>query len=319
MKTIMIVLALLCASTQAAAATSNVQIDFPSHVEIEKKSDLSAAMIKNLLGDVLTDVAGDIDGLANWENPYAGLIVSVLSTLNLAALTYLSVLIMYMWGIFTVNTAHDGKKLGGGEYNSLWVPVRHASAFALTVPVLKGLSLLQVAIIACISLSINFANAVWDESARILAETSQNIVSLTSNTLSEEAYAFLPTMFSAAVVQNLDELQRGAYWDKTPETSETIVKSSKYYVVEQRDNRITLYARSIQGTDKGMLGSVSYAYPAGDDEKSTLQRQIADARIAAAETLWEGMRGIAQRIYRIRRSACFNRQNNSGEHFRQKL
>ncbi|QAZ67461.1 DotA/TraY family protein [Solidesulfovibrio carbinolicus] len=292
MKTFFIVLALLlCASTQAAAA--DVQIDLPSHVEIEKKSDLSAAMLKNLLGDVLTNVAGDIEDLANWTNPYAGLIVSVLATLNLAALTCLSALILYMWGIFSVSTAHEGKKLGGGTYNSLWVPVRHASAFALTVPVLKGLSLLQVAIVACISLSINLANAVWDASAKILAETSQNIVSLTSNTLSEEAYAFLPTMFSAAVVQNLDELQRSSYWETTPETSETIIRASKYYVVEKKDNRISLYARSIQGTDKGMLGSVSYAYPAGDDEKSSLQRQIADARIAAAETLWEGMRGIA--------------------------
>ena len=293
MKKIVFVLALiLCASTSTWA---DVQIDLPKQIEIQKTTDVTATVMEALFGEAWVTIAGKPTANLGFANPFGELIVTVASVMNLAALTYLSLLIMYMWGIFAVSTAHEGKKLGGGTYNSLWVPVRHASAFALTVPVLKGLSLLQVAVLSCVSLSINFANVIWDASSKFIAENAQaNVIAVANGSLQEEALSLLPMMFQAAVFQELDKIQipdRESYYAMNSDDG-----SGNLYQTVKGKGVITLYTKSPKTAEKGLLGSVSYPYPTSSsdsDDRVKVQQELADARIAAAKQLWEGARGLA--------------------------
>lgn len=218
----------MAAGQPGVVADDGTFVDLPRGYQVEKKDDLSNAVLSRLFGaswDYIVGGQGDpisrimnelvdstFDGkFASAKTSYAGLIVSILGVLNAAAMAYVAVAIIYMWGIFAVTTAHEGNKLGGSIYNSLWVPVRHACAFSLTVPVLNGLSLMQVAIIACMGLSINFANAVWDASGKyILEHAHTGIINSSTPMFENEARNMIPTMFEAAVIQQIEVYEKNS-------------------------------------------------------------------------------------------------------------
>lgn len=203
---------------QAANSTKldEVDIDIPEGYSIDKRSDISAALLSRLFGSTWHDVIGDKSTMEDVNKEaegsavqtmntglglYSGLIVSILGILNLAAMAFVATSIIYMWAIFAVTTAHEGKQLGGSLYNSLWVPVRHACSFTLTVPVLNGLSIMQVAIMACVALSINFANRIWDASGAYIVEHAHvGILDAANPMLESEAYSMVPLMFQTSVL-----------------------------------------------------------------------------------------------------------------------
>lgn len=193
---------------QAAGQQAVVDLKLPEGVKITKESDITANMLSRMIGESFNFVTG----IKDTSDPnsksggglgyYSGLVVSVLALLNLGAMAFVATSIIYMWGIFAVTTAHEGKKLGGSQYNSLWVPVRHAMSFTLVVPVLNGLSLMQVAILACIGLSINFANVVWDGAGQYLIKYAHTgIIDSSTGATETEAWAAIPVMFTGAVIQ----------------------------------------------------------------------------------------------------------------------
>lgn len=218
---------LLCLSQPSLAQTGGEPaINLPENVEIQKDSDVTAAMFSRLLGASWTEIAGDKSNAESTGTSqthkklvldgygiYSGLIVNVLYILNLASMVFVAASIIYMWGIFAVTTAHEGKKLGGSMFNSLWVPVRHALSFSLVVPVLNGLSLLQVAIIACIALSINFANVVWDYSGKYIKEHAHTgLIDTASPMMETEAYKMIGPMFETSVLFEIEK-NRGKKFD----------------------------------------------------------------------------------------------------------
>lgn len=208
------------AQSQGYGSEDFPDIRIPDEVKIEKDSDVTAAMFSRLFGQSWHEIAGE---RSSFENTYSntgglgifsGLIVAILGVLNAAALVFVSVSVLYMWGIFAVTSAYEGKKLGGNIFHSLWFPVRHAFSFTLVVPVLNGLCLLQVAIIACLSLAINFANVVWDASGNYIIEHAHTGILDTSPAMLEnDVHRALPIMFTDAVFQEVEMASMGADWD----------------------------------------------------------------------------------------------------------
>ena len=338
MKKIIIIIAAvmllaLCANAQAAQVEQRVDINLPDGVAIEKDNDVTAAMFSRLFGESWKSITSNSGGKHSAEDAagglgmFSGLIVSVLGVLNLAAMTFVSAAIVYMWGIFAVTTAHEGGKLGGSMYNSLWVPVRHAFSFSLTVPVLNGLSMLQVGIIAMVSLSINFANVVWDTAGGYISEHAHvGIIDSAAPMLETEAYQMMPVMFEAAVMQELakaSEKRPGDAWAEddslglrdaaTPEaTKREIYKENYVLETNPTGGYMALYARPISGLRLEDLGAVyipiakwtvnmpvSYGdgYYAGEPEVIPPKKEDADisaavsqARLNAAVALWDDMR-----------------------------
>ena len=327
----------LCAPAVHAApagAEQTVDIDLPTDVKITKETDVTAAMFSRLFGSSWHEVAGSAgQGAAGGMGVFSGLIVSVLGTLNVAAMAFVSASIIYMWGIFAVTTAHEGSKLGGNVYNSLWVPVRHAFSFSLTVPVMNGLSLLQVAIIAMVSMSINFANTIWDTSgAYIVKYAHTGIIDTAAPMLETEAYQMMPVMFEAAAFQELAKAiegsepwaedlkeQNGATKFKIPEQTHTrkFEGPNGAYVVEYRplEGVVKISARPTKNLKIDDMGSINVPYPKSSyqtyssggnayepDLEHTLTSvadgnitlAISEARVEAVLELWEQMREQAK-------------------------
>jgi conjugal transfer/type IV secretion protein DotA/TraY len=289
------------AVAQSVAQTGS--IDLPAGVQIAKDTDLSAKLLRYLIGDtVFTAIAGSA-GSSPMVNPTGNLLISVLQFLNCAALCYVSVWIMYMWGVFAIATAHEGKKIGGGVYNSLWVPARHAFSFALAAPVLYGLSLLQVAALATICLSINCANSIWDFATNYLAQNvlnPSNVTSISGNSLAAEARRMLPTFFLSATLQNLDSAcgngtdAEAQLWSSPPQVDGKNTTADNYSITQTSNTNMTFAARAPQWAAQSVMASVSYSYASGDSQSAGWQKQVAQARIQAAKTLFAGAQQLAR-------------------------
>lgn len=204
MKKLVLCLSLLffCVGIGVAYAADDPVL--PTEFKLDKKDDLSALMVSSFFDDVWKDlVGGDVD---KESSKYARLILAIFSALNFAAVIYVGAMIFYIWGVAAATTAHEGEVIGGSRklFNSFWVPVRHASAFALTIPVFKGLSLMQIAIIACVGISINMANSLWHyAAANIIRNVDVRSADIFTRAMATDAYDVAPFLFRDFVSQRV--------------------------------------------------------------------------------------------------------------------
>jgi conjugal transfer/type IV secretion protein DotA/TraY len=301
--------AVLSVSAPVLAQSQPASINLPSGVSIEKGTDISANMLSYMLGSSVFQAIGGtaVSGGPTWVNPVGGLILNILQVLNLASLTFVSAWILYMWGIFAVATAHQGKELGGGMYNSLWVPARHALSFTLTVPVLQGLSLLQVAALACVCWSINFANVIWDSSAAYISQNVLNpksITTISTNSLAAEARRMLPMLFQSAVIQSLDATattdgSTSAYWSSpatipaSDNSNVTTTAPDAYTIMQTTPTGMTLALRAPAWAEPSAMGSVKFSYANTTGQSAAMIKQLASDRIKAVTDLTTGARALA--------------------------
>ena len=87
--------------------------------------------------------------------------LQIFSAFNLVALAVISALFLWVMALAVAGTAHEGVPFGK-RFSSLWMPLRFVGAMGALAPIFKGLSLFQVAILACIGFSINLGNFVWE-------------------------------------------------------------------------------------------------------------------------------------------------------------
>jgi len=305
------------AGQNTVSASGDPQISLPTGATMEKQSDLTAAMLFRLFGSPWTTITGNTgatvsNGIpANSADFFSGIILNIFGAMNLGAMFFVGIAIAYMWGMFAVTTAHEGQKLGGSLYNSLWVPVRHVFSFTLTIPMLNGLSLLQVALLAMVSLGINFANSIYDNAGAFIIQKEQtNTADIASSMLSTEAYQMLPLMFQSAVIQ---EAVKGSNngnitWstklpvgtsEATPYQKGYFASNQAYFLLDNKlDGTTTVYATPIDGI--GLDGTngviipnpgVRLSQPSGMQQNYlNTMNTIANSRIEAVQTLWDAVR-----------------------------
>ena len=130
--------------------------EIPANSEVLLKSDASKQFLDTLLGQGWDTWGSGLGGSSATE-----LMLQLFSAFNLVALAVISALFLWVLAIAVAGTAHEGAPFGK-KYSSLWMPLRFVGAMGALAPVFKGLSLFQVAILACIGFSINLGNFVWD-------------------------------------------------------------------------------------------------------------------------------------------------------------
>lgn len=191
----------------AESTSDSIEMQLPGTVEVEKKGDITLNMIAGVFGDPFRTISGaekSEDAGASMDD-FGGLIVGILGILNILAMIYVGSAVVYLWVIFAATTAHQGEKLGGGAYDSLWVPIRQATAFTLVVPVMNGLSVMQILIMACISVSINFANVIWDGAGKYMVDHANiELIKTVPSTGEIDILKALPVMFRNSVLQQID-------------------------------------------------------------------------------------------------------------------
>ena len=327
------ILAMLCIAGNAWAATDLPSSpELPTTIKITKDNDVSASFLSNLIGPSWKDIAGgaaadDLGGMGR----YHGLLLGFLGMLNLAAMAFVSAAIMYHWGVFAVTTAHEGKSIGGSVYNSLWVPVRHAFSFGLTVPVLNGLSLLQVAILACVSLSINFANSAWDWAGEYIVQNSQSgIIDNSPPLIEDESLTLIQPLFQAVTISELltyyarpddarpPHVNHNIKNQPLPETVDIYaiqefksveLVGERYVIVrEPLEGAITVYVMPGASMALGQLGKVTINAPVRKFANGALQplsevgvamEQIAEARVQAVIKTADALRIDARRYLQL--------------------
>lgn len=130
--------------------------EIPASTQVLLPSDASKQFLDTLLGQ-----GWDAFGQGLGGSQAAELMLQMFSVFNMVALAFISALFLWVLVIAVAGTAHEGTPFGK-RYSSLWMPLRFIGAMGALVPIFKGLSLFQVAILACIGFSINLGNFVWD-------------------------------------------------------------------------------------------------------------------------------------------------------------
>lgn len=130
--------------------------ELPATAQVLLSTDASKQFLDTLLGQ----------GWDTWGNELAGdqaaeMMLSFFEAFNLVALAIVSGLFIWVMAIAVAGTAHEGTPFGK-KYSSLWMPLRFVASMGALAPIFKGLSLFQIAILACIGFSINLGNYVWD-------------------------------------------------------------------------------------------------------------------------------------------------------------
>ncbi len=99
--------------------------------------------------------------LAGAEGTSTNLTFQIFEAFNTVALAVVAGLFIFTTVLAVVGTAHEGSPMGK-KYNAFWTPVRFVCSIAGLAPIFKGLSLFQVAILACIGWSINLGNYIYE-------------------------------------------------------------------------------------------------------------------------------------------------------------
>ena len=130
--------------------------DIPATSEVILQTDSSKQFLDTFIGQGW-DKWGDGLGGTN----AAELMLQLFSAFNMVALACISALFIWVMAVAVAGTAHEGTPFGK-RFSSLWMPLRFVGAMGALAPIFKGLSLFQIAILACIGFSVNLGNYVWE-------------------------------------------------------------------------------------------------------------------------------------------------------------
>ena len=138
--------------------------DIPATSEVILQTDSSKQFLDTFIGQ----------GWDKWGEGLGGsnaaeLMLQLFSAFNMVALACVSALFIWVMAIAVAGTAHEGTPFGK-RFSSLWMPLRFVGAMGALAPIFKGLSLFQIAILACIGFSVNLGNYVWELGADYFVE-----------------------------------------------------------------------------------------------------------------------------------------------------
>ena len=138
--------------------------DIPATSEVILQTDSSKQFLDTFIGQDWDKWGEGLGGLKGAE-----LMLQLFSAFNMVALACVSALFIWVMAIAVAGTAHEGTPFGK-RFSSLWMPLRFVGAMGALAPIFKGLSLFQIAILACIGFSVNLGTYVWELGADYFVE-----------------------------------------------------------------------------------------------------------------------------------------------------
>lgn len=310
---------LFTAGTAVADGGEKVQmgdITLPTETTIQD-DDLSNILFRSLLGSAWTAVAGEAtvadrygDKTSEDAKPvawgqFSGLLPKILEISNMAAMAMISSMLIYMAAVFCLTTAHEGRKLGGSKFNSMWIPVRGTIGFGLSVPVAGGLSLLQVATIACVCLGVNLANYTWGKGVSYIVSNIDTSVSAAAPpAIDNEARELIQPAFQSIVAQEaLKAWAKEDDGDEPPYPNRKLkgestgalggVSVQGDYVIEHRaaEGRLVLWFMPGKRMALGSMGGISIPAPVYNaaDLKDARKKAEYDAMLAVSYARLEAL------------------------------
>jgi hypothetical protein len=212
------------------------------------ETDLSARLLDTMFGTGWENV---ITGQSNSIS--SGMVFPILEGFNAVALTGVCILFVLVLSIGVAGTAHEGKALGK-RYSTLWTPIRGALSVSMLAPVVKGMSLFQVALLAMVGWSINLANFAWETGVNAFVEQGGMLVASPPPQLQENASDLAKNILKNQVVQAYY-----LYWEDKP------VAGSSIYQGDSTDNNeyIIRFAAPENTFDGVYMGKIVLPCPPG--------------------------------------------------------
>lgn len=130
--------------------------EIPATSKVILETDSSKQFLDRFIGTGWDTWGQGLGGTSGAE-----LMLQLFAAFNLVALGAISALFIWVLAVSIAGTAHEGTAFGK-KYSSLWMPLRFVGAMGALAPIFKGLSLFQIALLACIGFSINMGNYVWE-------------------------------------------------------------------------------------------------------------------------------------------------------------
>ena len=93
----------------------------------------------------------------------------------------------------TLGAAQDGQGIAGRRYSSAWIPLRYSFAMGAITPVFSGLNAMQVLMLSCISLSVQFADTMWQQGLEHISATD-SVLSRSQPVVAASAGQVLPVL-----------------------------------------------------------------------------------------------------------------------------
>ena len=252
--------------------------EIPANSEVILKSDASKQFLDTLLGQ-----GWDTWGSGLGGSSAAELMLQLFSAFNLVALAVISALFLWVMAIAVAGTAHEGSPFGK-KYSSLWMPLRFVGAMGALAPIFKGLSLFQVAILACIGFSINLGNFVWDLGTHYFVEHGGQItVQAPDQNVTHYSAIANGSLESLTLQYYLNErrgmnIQPGGEW----KYSGNVFSSGGEYRFRFNGNAGSIIVACVNESDalcRGKVNAVGTAVSA----LSTVAKQLADPNTPASE------------------------------------
>ena len=252
--------------------------EIPATSEVLLKTDYSKQFLDALLGQ----------GWENWGQSLGGsqaaeLMLQIFSAFNLVALAVLSGLFIWVMSLAVAGTAHEGSPFGK-KFSSLWMPLRFVGSMGALAPIFKGLSLFQVALLACIGWSINLGNFVWELGVDYFVEhggqltvqaPDQNVTQYSS--IANGTLQSLATQYYMAQRRGLS-ISPGGDW----KYSDNLISRGGEYKFLFNGNMGTITIDCVDESDALCRGKVNAVNPAVSS-LSEVAAKLADPDISASE------------------------------------
>lgn len=129
----------------------------PTSPNVNSALDYSAKIIDSIFG---TDWENLLDANSIGGSVAQNMVFPILGAFNTIALFVVAIFLIILFTQGIIGTAHEGKAMGK-RFHNVWIPLRGVYAIVFLSPIIGGMSLFQIAILACIGWSINFGNYIW--------------------------------------------------------------------------------------------------------------------------------------------------------------
>lgn len=135
------------------------------------ETDLSVQVLNAIFGSGWHNLAAQ-SGTAGTSPAVLGeLLFSLFGVLNCCCALVAAWLFILTTLSATLGAAQDGHGIAGRRYSNAWIPVRYSFALGAVTPVFGGLNAMQMLMLSCIGLSVQFADAMWTEGLEELSKT----------------------------------------------------------------------------------------------------------------------------------------------------
>lgn len=162
--------------------TMAAAMDLPDF-EVKLSTDITSRYIGMIVGTPWADHGGT--ALASGVPT---ILLPVLTVVNTAALSFVSVFCVYIYAFGIVQIAHSGSWNDSPIFSTFWSPIRTTAALALCAPMANGISFLQHIVLIAIAMSINWANNLTQVFVDQVNETSGLTVSSSIGPVVEENF-----------------------------------------------------------------------------------------------------------------------------------